>query len=311
MSPVKIMTNLMNASYITSAICSLLILPTVTQAENIFVSGYSSPQVTWFSPLGSPLGTYVSTGIAPGNTNLVFDASGNLYVSINANWTIRKFSPTGIDLGVFTTQGVQAPWGLAVNSANTLYVANANAGTPSITFYDSSGNLTGTLTSPGLITPIGITFDSSDNLYVADETAGNIRKFSAAGTDLGVFASGFNHPTDVAINSAGNVYIVNSNANSVDIYNATGTFISSLTSPNFDRPQTLAFDDNGYLYVVNALNDTISKFSPALDDLGVFASTGVTGSGGIAIYYPLPEPSSFAMLLGAGALVTAISRRRR
>ena len=308
---VGFIVNPMNASAITTAVCSLFALPALAQAASIFVTGYSSPHVAWLNSSGASLGAYASTGIAPGNTNLTFDAGGNLYVSINANWTIRKFSPTGADLGVFTTQGVQAPWGLAVNSENILYVANAHSGAPSVTFYDAAGNLTGMLTSPGLVTPIGITFDSLDNLYVADESAGNVRKFSASGTDLGIFASGFNHPTGVAINSAGNVYVANSHANSVEIYDATGAFIASLTSPNFDHPRTLAFDDDGFLYVVNALSDTISRFSPALDDLGIFAPTGVIGSGGIAISSAVPEPSASAMLLGTGALMTAITRRRR
>ena len=98
--------------------------------------------------------------------------------------------------------------------------------------------------------------------------------------------------------------------------------VPSVRTPSgLNGPLGLAFDSAGNLYVSNYYNDTIEKFSPAGNDLGVFANTvagprhlAFTTDAGVPLPlangFPVPEPAT-AGLLGAGVLALAGRRRRR
>lgn len=171
--------------------------------------------VTTFA--GSPLTTGTTDGTllaarfnAP--SYMVFDSSGNLYVTDHLNHTIRKITPAGVvstlagnagnpgsDNGTGTAAKFWMPEGIAIDSFNNLYVVEQSnalrkitpagvvttfAGTPSpVSGSPGSGGSTvnGSATVARFNNPRTIAADAANNLYVAEFSGHCIRKVTPAG----------------------------------------------------------------------------------------------------------------------------------
>jgi len=164
---------------------------------------------------------------------LIIDSSGNLYVADTVNHRIRKITPggyvttfAGSTQGSADGQGTDAqfniPYGITIDSANNLYVADTDNGrirkiTPSGYVATIAG-----LTARGLRTS---TIDSYGNLYVGSEdciiqkldTSGNVTTIAGAvfsktssfvpyADGIGVNAR-FNGPYGIIADSSGNLYV--------------------------------------------------------------------------------------------------------
>ena len=198
-----------------------------------------------------------------GPQNMVVDPQGKyVYFSDQSNQVIRKMNAqTGVmtiyagqyfdggtagysgDGGQATSAELNAPYGLALDSAGNLYIADS--GNNVIRKVDPTGNITtvageysrggtfygdgGAATSAGLFDPTGVAVDTQGNIYIADQgnqrirkvtTDGNIHTFAGDGSanysgDGGAATSAtLCYPLSVAVDSSGNVYI-SDNANNV------------------------------------------------------------------------------------------------
>ena len=182
---------------------------------------------------------------------LALDSAGNLYIADTENSRIRRVTAaTGIistvvgdgtsatagDGGLGTSAEIHAPYGVAIDSAGNLYIAELGAsvirrvdastgiittiaGIAGVPGYAGDG---GPATSANLEALYSIAFDSGDNLYLTDGTHGVIRKITAttgiittvvgngsnASTVDGVLATetAFHQIRGVAVDSAGDIY---------------------------------------------------------------------------------------------------------
>jgi sugar lactone lactonase YvrE len=173
------------------------------------------------------------------------DASGNLYIADSYNNAIRKvsqgvittFAGNGLygysgDNGPATSAALEQPFGVAVDAAGDVYIADTNnsvvrkvSGGVITTFagngvYGYSGD-NGPAASAQLCAPTGVAVDKAGNVYIADSNCAVIRKvsngiittFAGNGTrgyslDSGPAASTeLNLPVAVAVDASGNVYI--------------------------------------------------------------------------------------------------------
>lgn len=190
-------------------------------------------------------------------SGLVFDTAGNLYVTDAGNHNIRKISPAGVvttlaGSGVFSSRdgiglaaSFKTPSGIVIDSANNLYVGDAEAHvirkiTPdgNVTTFagttDIAGSADGTGTTASFNDPSGLAIDAAGNLYVADAQNNKIRKVTPAGVVTTVAGSGV----------AGSA-------------NGTGT------AATFNLPVNLSIDAEGFLYVAEARGNLIRKVSPS------------------------------------------------
>jgi sugar lactone lactonase YvrE len=202
--------------------------------------------------------------------------------------------------GAATAARFHYPSGIAVTSAGTIYVADAENDTVrSISASSIVSTLAGTAgrvnTADGPAAdarfddPYAAAVDANGVIYVADNAAHVIRRISGgivttyAGTP-GAFGiddgSGFNarfySPSGVAVDSAGNVYVADS-GNSTVRKIAPGGIVTTFaglgrtrggtdatgTNARFEQPFGIAVDPNGNVYVSDSMANTIRKISPA------------------------------------------------
>ena len=206
-----------------------------------FPTGTLDPAKTQ-APLGPVLGVAVATATAGlfqagdvvvsdfGN-RMVFRVRGTALTALAGNG-IAGFSG---DTGAATSASLALPYGLAIDSAGNLYIADAL--NHRIRKVDTTGVITtvagngtaastgdgGSATNASLNFPTGVAVDSTGNIYIADQGNNRIRKVTggtinpAAGTGTAGSANGvvgeatsvaqFNQPTGVAVDGSNNVYI--------------------------------------------------------------------------------------------------------
>jgi sugar lactone lactonase YvrE len=219
---------------------------TLSVASN---STYATPYTfTTLAGAAGSLGSTDGTGTAARFTyvsGVAVDSTGNVYVAVYGNATIRKITSGGVVTTFAGTAGFfgaadgtgpaaqfNTPYAAAADSAGNVYVADTNNHTiRKITSGGVVTTLAGTAGSPGSADgtgsaarfnyPSGVAVGSDGNLYVADTYNSTIRQITSSGvvTTLAGTAGSpgsadgtwtvarFNTPYGVAVDSSGNVYV--------------------------------------------------------------------------------------------------------
>jgi sugar lactone lactonase YvrE len=282
---------------------------TVDGAGNIYVADSANHTIRKITPdgavttlAGSPGNSGSADGIGSAARfnfprGVAVDQAGIVYVADTGNCTIRKITAQGevstlagtpappdggghAD-GIGAAAGFQFPWGVAVNSSGTVYVA------------DSLNNLIRKITPTGVVTtlagsvawgltdgagttarfynPSGITVDANGNLYVADTNNSRVRKVTADGV-VTTLPGEFGSFAGVAVDPTGNVYIT-ARGEVMQLSPSGATFemggfmqTGSADGPanvvRFNNPISVALDGAGNLYVADFYNGTIRKGTP-------------------------------------------------
>jgi sugar lactone lactonase YvrE len=167
----------------------------------------------------------VSTATFDGPTDIAVDAAGNIYVSEEFSYVVRKISTDGMVstlAGMYKVPGAvngtgtgalfDDPQGLAVDSAGDVFVADTfndaiREITPDRVVSTVAGQLNrlghedGVGTAAQFELPYGLAIDTAGNLYVADTSNQTIRKLSVAGT-IAATPTGLTGTTAVNVSAA-------------------------------------------------------------------------------------------------------------
>ena len=279
----------------------------------------AAPKIDGIPALTSPLD--FPTGIA-------LDQNGVLYIAQSEDGRIRRIGTDGIittiaggngngfsgDGGPATAAKLNAPTGLALDSAGDLYISDSyrireittdgmihtvtGTGTP---------NFTGDQGLPSLASisaPTGVATDASGNVYIADSANCRVRRIDSSGIittyagdgNLGFTGDGgqardavLNFPRKIVVDAAGNVFFSEPASNRVRRIAPNGiiTTIAGGSAPGFagdggpatqallNAPWGLAVDSSGNLYIGDSQNRRVRK----IDTSGII--TTVAGSGSI------------------------------
>jgi len=260
---------------------------------------------------------------------IAVDGAGNVYVTDLSN-TIRKITPAGVVTTLAGTPGVHGsadgtgsaaqfwqPWGIAVDSAGIVYVADqANSTirkiTPAgvVTTIAGAAGMFGSADGSGSAArfnaPDGIAVDSSGNLYVADTLNSTIRKITStgvvttlAGTPGGIgsadgtgSAARFNYPDALTV-AGTTLYVAEAYNSTIRKVTSTGvvtTFAGTAgafgnvngtgSAVRFNSPYGVAATSTGIIYVADSGNHEIRKITPARA-VTTFAGSATTDGGGI------------------------------
>ena len=149
------------------------------------------------------------------------DAAGNVYVADNGNDLIRKVTPAGQvstfagsgqpgkSDGTGTSASFNSPFGIAIDAAGNVYVADSgnnlirkitpDGAVTTIAGSGSKGANDATGKAASFNTPSGIAIDKLGNIYVADENNNLIRKITQAGVVTTISKAHINNSVKTAI----------------------------------------------------------------------------------------------------------------
>jgi sugar lactone lactonase YvrE len=289
-----------------------------------------------FSTLAGSPGTVVNS--QDGNaTSAQFDAprgvavarDGTVYVADTTNNTIRRIAPSGEVITLAGTAGQEGlvngagaaarfnePFGLAVDDAGTLYVADASnnairkitsAGVVStLAGGGGPGSTDGTGSAARLDEPRGVALDADGTIYVADYDNHLIRKITAAGVvttlagqadqpgnadGVGTAAS-FRSPIGIAVSAAGVVYVADTGNRAIRRITPDGA-VTTLTSPGqLSEPRGIAVDAAGLISVADYGSHVIRSVATngAVTTLaGTVGTPGTTDATGTAARFHFPS----------------------
>ena len=291
-------------------------------------------------------------------SGVAVDRAGNLFIADRDNSRIRKVDSAGVittvagtgefgfsgDGGPATEARLGSPWGVAVDGAGNLFIADGGHGR--IRKVDSAGVITtvagtgefgfsgdgGSATEARLDSPWGVAVDGAGNLFFADRGNDRIRKVDSAGvitTVAGTGEFGFSGdggpavsaqlyvPSGVAVDGVGNLFIAdwgNDRIRKVDTAGVITTIAGTgalgdggpATEARLDIPWGVAVDGAGNLFITDSANLRIRK----VDSAGVITTVagtgnrGFSGDGGSATEARLDSPWGVAVD-GAGNLFFA------
>jgi uncharacterized delta-60 repeat protein len=189
--------------------------------------------------------------------------------------------------GTFTRIAGYARNGLArIVTSESSVVFTTLAGMP------PGGSVDGAASAARFRIPLDVAVDAAGNAYVADAASNLIRKISPAGfvstfagtagesgsVDGTGSAARLNSPTSVAVDTSGNVYVADTGNHSIRKISAAGVVttlagVAGQTLPGyvdgsgslarFQRPQGIAVDPNGNVWVADTGNVLIRRITPA------------------------------------------------
>jgi sugar lactone lactonase YvrE len=225
----------------------------------------------------------------------ILDAAGAMYMTSVTKHSVRKVTPGGEsvtiagngsagfggDNGPASAAQLNTPFGLAVDAAGNLFIADTlNHRIRKVTPDGKISTIAGT-GKPGFQGdgkkaieaqfnfPTSLAIDPSGNLYVSDQGNNRVRKITSAGV------------VSTAVGSAKGGF---------------GGDGGKATSSQLNGPGPLAFDREGNLYVVDQLNHRIRKVNAAgvITTVAGNGDSGSAGDGGPAVAAQLTIPTGLA-----------------
>jgi uncharacterized protein (TIGR03437 family) len=239
-------------------------------------------------------GPAVKAGVFP--VAVAFDSAGTLY--IDETLQIRKVSGGTISPVAGSIQTLfSLPYGLAVDAADNLYIADTSnnrirrVSKGSITTVAGDDQNTSTA-SDRVYQPYALAVDKAGNTWFADTDPGSERQSPSVSrirrASDGVVTTSTQLPgtTAVAADRAGNLYFIDKpNASILKLSNGTITTVTSnigrdtsVATVSLNQPASIALDAGGSLYVADSQNHRILKIAGT--SVTTIAGTGVRGFGG-------------------------------
>ena len=255
--------------------------------QNLFVAnwgGGAGTTVLKITP-GAVVSTFDSTSDAP--DGLVFDESGNLYVSSYNSGMIHKITPSG-NKTLFAS-GLINPSALAFDTAGNLYVTNY--GSTTVSKITPAGTVS--TYASGFSGPLGLVFDPQGNLYISNYNTGKVHKVAPDGTTT-LFATvpnGSSSKIQYLVRGQSGILFLPSYGHNkiyrisesgvVSVYAGTGipgSTNGSLDSAQFDGPNSIALTSQGDLYISEYNTNRIRKITGVEFPVGLKPDTESTKS---------------------------------
>jgi serine/threonine-protein kinase len=209
-----------------------------------------SPTELNFAGLGDPSGVAV-------------DGTGTVYVANAGNNLVLKLpsgsgSTTQLNFAGLSSP-VTSPYGVAVDSADAVYVTDAANRVLKLPAGSSNPTVP---PFTGLSKPTGVTVDGSGNVYVSDTGNSRVVKLAAdSQAQTALPFTGLNEADGVAVDTAGDVYVVDRGNNRVLKLAAGSSTATQLPFAGLQQPEGVAVDGAANVYVTDTGNNRVLKLA--------------------------------------------------
>lgn len=256
------------------------------------------------------LGALVSAGL---RAQIIFATDNN-----SGNASLYSVNPTTGAATLIGATGFGRVSAIAFSPSGVLYGIAGNSG-DLITINTTTG--VGTSVGNTGITATDMSFTSGGVLYAQSfNSLYQINPTTGSPSFIGNGSGG--NGNAIAVNTSGTLYFSYGNGTMHLFTLSTTTGASTLVADNTNwntgvnggnpRPSAMTFDPvTGTLWatVISDNGTFVSTMNPVNANVTIVGSAGVTLDG-IAIS-PIPEPSTYAVIVGSGALGLAVLRRRK
>lgn len=191
---------------------------------NVYVLDAGNYRVQYFTPNGSFLGLWATTGETQhlGAGDIAVAPNGNVYVTHAFGKYVSYYTSTGSLLGTWGAPGNGAgefnnPQSIAVSPSSVVYVGDVN--NQNIQYFTSAGSFLGSWGGGSVIWPCGLAVSPDGRVFVADAYYNRVKYFTATGSFLGEWGSQgkqegqFNYANAVAISPSGRIAFVSDRDN--------------------------------------------------------------------------------------------------
>jgi uncharacterized protein (TIGR03437 family) len=249
-------------------------------------------------------GGVATTAILSQPEGIAVDAAGNIYVADADDNRVRRISTSGViqtiagtghagfsgDGGPGSSAQINQPYGLALDAAGNLYIADlGNARVRKIT---KDGN-------------------------IATIAGGGMTAVSSTSASLAATSAALNAPRNVALDPAGNLYVSDFGANQVYVISTAGLLSvfagsgtaggsgdgASATQAELSSPAGLACDSSGNVYIADSGNGRIRSVAQGIINtvFSITSPTGLAVNNAGTLYFAAPGYfGTIALSLGSG-----------
>ena len=266
--------------------------------DTFYVTDSKNHRIQHFSSSGEYLGSWGSFGsIDSGSVQgglfnepwgIAVGPDGSVYVSDTWNHRIQKFTANGEFVSMWgyfgqgeTPDAFYGPRGVAVDADGRVYVADT--GNKRIVVFTSDGEFVTQFGTYGYDVgefdePVAVALDASGNVYVTDTWNQRIQVFAPDETGTiyyplrnwevsAWYGTSLENKPFIAVDPAGYVYITDPESYRILEFDLEGNPISiwgdySAGADGFGMPSGIAVDRYGRVWVSDAVNNSILRFSP-------------------------------------------------
>jgi hypothetical protein len=244
-------------------------------AELLFVTQESSspPQIDVYTGVSTrtfKLAATITNSIyTPGQ--IATDSSGTLYVSSALGVYVTEF-PNGATIPTKEiATGLTEPWGVVIDSADTLYVSNQTGPASIVEYPKGSTTPSATITSNMFGVLVGEALDAAENLYVADDVKHQVFEVpKGSTTPQSLFLSGMDscgnagpyYPAGLGFDKAGRLYVSCPVSSQILVYKLPKVTPIAILSNGMNEPYFVSFDPKGVMYVANYGGANIQMLAP-------------------------------------------------
>lgn len=238
-----------------------------------------------YGPSGNFLKQFTAASPSADLRGIAVTATGNIWVADLGSKGVYQIDPDGELNRVINYGGFVEPYAVATGPGDTLWVSDIGA--DKVWKFGGSntpiGPVYGTKANPGqnqadLAGPVGLAVDGAGTIWVVDNGLNRVTAYNSNRQWIGQFGSGgagngqFNNPVGIAVAPVtGNLLVADGNNNRVQEFRPNGEYIrqfgaTGAANNQFSEPRGIALGADRTLYVADAGNDRIAKWTHASYD---------------------------------------------
>lgn len=158
--------------------------------------------------------------------DVVFDKSGNIYVSNYLNDEVRVYAPMSNKVIRTIKDGIKLPGALAIDDKQTLFVANL--GNDTVTAYGPTDTKPALTITDGVKFPVALATVRADKVYIANRDSDSVLDYDLKTNNATTITDGVDRPVALAIQPGGYLCVADIHGENVTIYAPDDTLVKTI-----------------------------------------------------------------------------------